>query len=265
MRAGLAAIAMASLLPGAALACIAPAHQLTQMPETAVLDPDTTGPVTGAWFDSPTTRYTHGVLGDQIEAGALFAYSDRSHNSCNMIWITLDQGHVFEDVAPRLVDLDGDGENEIIVVRSSATQGAQLAVYGDSQDGESLRLIAATPYIGRANRWLAPIGASDLDGDGVMEIAYIDRPHLAKTLRVWRYESETLTEVAAAGGLTNHRIGEDFISSGIRDCGDGSEMITANANWSRLIATRFDGETITARDLGAWSQSNLTRAMGCNL
>jgi hypothetical protein len=49
-----------------------------------------------------------------------------------------------------------------------------------------VRLLAATPHIGSANRWLAPIGAADLDGDGRVEIAYVDRPHLARTLRIWR-------------------------------------------------------------------------------
>ena len=35
---------------------------------------------------------------------------------------------------------------------------------------------------------LAPLGAADLDGDGKIELAYIDRPHLAKILRIWRFD-----------------------------------------------------------------------------
>jgi hypothetical protein len=76
--------------------------------------------------------------------------------------------------------------------------------------------------IGQRNRWLAPIGAADLDGDGRVEIAYVDRPHLARTLRVWRSRpGGTLTEIATATGLTNHRIGEAFITGGIRDARRG--------------------------------------------
>jgi hypothetical protein len=89
-----------------------------------------------------------------------------------------------------------------------------------------------------------------LDGDGKVEIAYIDRPHLAKTLRVWRYENGALTHVADFGGLTNHRIGEADIGGGIRDCGDGPEMITANADWTRVMATTFAAEKLSTRELG---------------
>ncbi len=256
-------IAVACLCAGMAQACEIPPHRTTDLPESVVFDGPEGQGLWAAWYDAPTTRYTHGVLGDTIEAGALYAYAEGAGNNCDVIGVELDGAHVFEDVAPRLADLDGDGMAEVITVRSNLTIGAQLAVYGDAGDGTTLTLLAATPFIGRRNRWLAPIGAADLDGDGVMEIAYIDRPHLARTLRIWRYEDETLTEVAAASGLTNHRIGEDFISSGIRDCGNGPEMLTANADWSRLIASRFDGVEITARDLGPYSHTALQTALAC--
>ena len=45
------------------------------------------------------------------------------------------------------------------------TQGARLAIYDETG------LVSATPYIGRSNRWLAPLGAGDLDGDGNIELA----------------------------------------------------------------------------------------------
>jgi VCBS repeat protein len=264
------AMAVAALFAGRAQACIAPPHLLTAMPETAVVEEfdGTRAGIWGAWFDGPTERYGHGVLGDGIEATILSAYSAFSANLCQTVSVVLDRDHVFEDVAPRLADLDGDGVNEIIVVRSHRRLGAQLAIYGDARDGSSLRLIATTPYIGQANRWLAPIGAADLDGDGRVEIAYIDRPHLARILRIWRFVPDgqgggELEELASMGGLTNHRIGEDFISGGIRDCGQGPEMITATTDWSRLIASRFDGQQITTRDLGPYSAAALQAAQAC--
>ena len=124
-------------------------------------------------------------------------------------------------------------------------------------------LLAANPYIGRANRWLAPIGAADLDGDGHIEIAYIDRPHLAKTLRVWRFVDGALADVTSLAGLTNHRIGEDFISSGIRDCGAGPEMITADARWQNLQVTRLADERLTTEPLTRFSQAALREALDC--
>lgn len=195
--------------------------------------------ILSAEYSAPTERYAHGILGDAIEWGALEITADTGTRR-----FTLPQDRVFEDTAPRLVDLDGDGSPEVIVVETRASEGAQLAVY------DATGKIAATPHIGRTNRWLAPIGAADLDGDGKVEIAYIDRPHLAKTLRVWRYENGALTHVADFGGLTNHRIGEADIGGGIRDCGDGPEMITANADWTRVMATTFAAEKLSTRELG---------------
>lgn len=210
--------------------------------------------ITSARYTEETSRYAHGVLGDAIEYGTL----ELTLRGGKRLAVTLPQDRVFEDIAPRLVDMDGDGAPEVIVVESSQTSGARLAIY----DENALR--AATPHIGQRNRWLAPIGAADLDGDGHVEVAYIDRPHLAKTLRVWRFQDNQLTQVASQTGLTNHRIGEDFISGGIRDCGDGHEMITVNANWSEVMATGFDGKTLSSRVLGPFkNQTSLKRALDC--
>lgn len=222
-----------------------------------------------AWFDGATTRYPHGVLGDTIEAARLHAYSEAAQTPCGDHMLTLPEELVFEDTAPRLVDLDLDGLPEIIVVQSHQRLGAQLAVYRASNDGIGMDLLATTPFIGRRNRWLAPIGAADLDGDGMMEIAYIDRPHLARTLRVWRYVpgslqgQDQLIEISALDGLTNHRIGETFISGGIRDCGGGPEMITANADWTQVMATRLTDGRLSSRPLGHWSETALAAALTC--
>ena len=37
---------------------------------------------------------------------------------------------VFEDRTPRVVDLDGDGANEVVAIRSSLSEGGGVAVYG---------------------------------------------------------------------------------------------------------------------------------------
>jgi len=147
---------------------------------------------------------------------------------------------------------------EVIVVESHAQLGAQLAIYD-----ESGTKIAATPHIGTRFRWLAPIGAADLDGDGYTEIAYIDRPHLAKTLRIWRYKEGALAEIASLPGLTNHRIGEDYISGGLRDCGETPELITASADWSRIISVTYD-KGWAKSDLGPFTgRQSVNQALQC--
>lgn len=249
-------------LAGMASACADAPVETAAMPGS-IVSVDTRAGVTTAWYEAPTTRYPHGVLGDTTEAGAL-AVRTTAGDTCRTARIILPQDEVFEDLAPRLADVDGDGTVEVVTVQSNARLGARLALFGLSPDGTQLSLYAATPNIGRRNRWLAPIGIADLDGDGAIEIAYIDRPHLARTLRVWRVADGALTQVAALEGLTNHRIGEDFISSGLRDCGTGPEILTADAAWSRLMSTRLtQGGHLETRSLGPWSQAALADALAC--
>jgi VCBS repeat protein len=216
---------------------------------------DVSRDITGASYSAPTTRYAHGVLGDEIEYGALeLQFADGSHRR-----FTLPENMVFEDLQPRLADVTGDGSPEVITVETSLTLGARLTVW--NRDGR----LASTPHIGRSNRWLAPVGAADLDGDGNIEIAYIDRPHLARILRIWRFEDGGLTEMAQQRGLTNHQIGQDFITGGIRDCDGTPEIITVNTDWSRIIASRFDGTEISSRDIGAFNgAASADRALACN-
>ena len=218
-------------------------------------------------FIEPTKRYAHGVLGDAIEWGGLeFIYQGSAqHGPYVMVSLSLPASRVFEDIQPRLIDLDQDGSFEIVVVESHKNRGAQLAVYElISQPDFALKKIASTPHIGTRFRWLAPIGAADFDDDGHIEIGYIDRPHLAKTLRLWRFKNGKLREVANLKGLTNHRIGQAEIPGGVRDCGQGPEMITANADWSQIMATTFNGRTLTARPLGPFkSNANLNQMLNC--
>ncbi|MBD3678429.1 MAG: VCBS repeat-containing protein [Rhodobacteraceae bacterium] len=215
--------------------------------------------ITWAGFSDATTRYGHGVLGDAVEAGGLRAMT-RMRGPCDLS-VILPEDRVFEDFAPRLADLDGDGRPEIIVVETQVNQGGSLAVYGLRLG--RLQKIAATPHIGRSNRWLAPVGAADLDGDGHMEIAYVDRPHLARVLMIWRFRDGELEKVAELPGLTNHRIGDDRILGGIRDCGDGPEMITATPDWRGLVATRFRGGKFETRHIGPNTPEAEQAALAC--
>ncbi|MBF9044154.1 VCBS repeat-containing protein [Rhodobacterales bacterium HKCCE4037] len=268
-RGGLFLAALLALASPAGACTVAP-HQATQMPESlSNLWPGHGGSL--AWYDGPTTRYPHGVLGDTVEATRLHAYSEAAQSICGDQSVTLPDELVFEDIAPRLADLDFDGLPEIIVVQSHQSLGAQLAIYQAANDGIGLDLVATTPFIGQRNRWLAPVGVADFNGDGQMDVAYVDRPHLARTLRVWSFVpggldgQGSLREIAALGGLTNHRIGEDFITGGVRDCGDGPEMVVANTDWTRVMAVRMADGTLDARPIAPFSASAVTEALACAL
>ncbi|PJE37733.1 hypothetical protein CVM52_05700 [Pseudooceanicola lipolyticus] len=205
-----------------------------------------------AEYGDPTGRYDHGVLGDALEWGSLTLRTGAQRSR-----ITLPPSRVFEDTAPRIVQIAPD-RRAALVVESDVEQGARLALY--DRDG----LIAATPFIGQRHRWLSPLGAADLDGDGFVEIAYIDRPHLARVLRIWRFRDGALHPVANRAGLTNHRIGQEFISGGIRACGARPEIVSVNADWSRVMLSRLVDGRIETRGAGRFAgPESLAKALRC--
>jgi hypothetical protein len=189
------------------------------------------------WADlvQPTDRYDHAVLGDALEWGGLTLTVNTCIGCAGLllsdITIALPPHRVFEDVEARVADLDGDGRSEVVVVETDLSLGASLAVYGPKGK------IAATPFIGHTHRWLAPAGIADFDGEGRVEIAYVDRPHLLAELVFVRLEGDRLVETLRLPGLTNHRIGDAVISGGLRDC-DGPELILASKDWRRVMRVR---------------------------
>ncbi len=100
-----------------------------------------------AWLAEPTKRYDHGILGDAIEAGSLVI--ERRDGTRHMVRLKDDA--VFEDLEPRLADLDGDGHDEIVVVKTYLKQGSSLAVMGMAKSKIS-RYCAGAPT---ARCWIA--------------------------------------------------------------------------------------------------------------
>lgn len=209
-------------------------------------------PPQAAYF-AEVDRYGHRVLGPTPEWAGL---------RLGRATTTLPEDRIFEDVAPRVIDVGGDCVFEALVVESDATEGAQLAVY--APDGAGLRKIAATPPIGRAFRWLAPAGAADFDGDGVLDVALVRMPHILGALELWSFRPGGLTQVATLQGVTNHRIGAEEIMGGVRDCGAGPEIVVAAFDWRSLLAIRLEEGTLQARPIAAdAAPASVAAAMAC--
>lgn len=195
------------------------------------------GDIFQAWYSRPTARYAHGVLGDAVEGGALTVETAEG----TPLELVLPETHVFEDLAPRISDLDGDGRNEVVAIRSSLTAGAAVAVYGIV--GGTLVERAATPEIGRPNRWLNIAGIADYTGAGIPAIAWVETPHIGGILKMAALVDGRLEVFDNTyPGFSNHVIGSrelglsataDFSGDGVPDL-----ALPSADRRSLVIATR---------------------------
>ena len=174
------------------------------LPENSLPDGDITTSIDGnrqAWLTGPTRRYDHAVLGDDIEAsGFRVAHGDDSKSDYQ-----LSTQHVFEDRRVRFMDLDDDGREELVAIKSGFGGGARIAAYTTGPDG--ITAFAESAAIGQGYRWLNIVSAADFDGDGKTEIAAVITPHLGAILRLFRLSAGQLLPVAEARGFSNHGIG----------------------------------------------------------
>lgn len=189
-----------------------------------------------AWLIQPTTRYVNGVLGDTVEASALRVTLANG----TMIVERAPGGSVFEDLEPRIADIDGDGREDVLVIRSTANEGASVVAYGlavNAQGRTILRELAATNPLGKPKAWLNPIGVADFDGDGRPELAVVEYPYTDGVLSFWRLQNGQFINAGRQNGFSNHKMGSTQMGMAvIRDLdGDGIQD---------LIVPSFDRKTL---------------------
>lgn len=215
-----------------------------------------------AEYRDPLDSYPHRIMGRIREKDTL--YLEDQFNTYTLTLSVQEPGHVFEDIRPHLGDLDGDGANDVAVVLTSLTQGASLAIYTIRDD--RIVKIAQTPFIGRKNRWFAQAGIGDFNGDGRNEIAFVDRPHLARVIRFYGLVGGKFQEIASAGGVTNHAIGEEFIRGGVRNCGTRDQVVVTEAATGAVMALWIDpadGQVRGERVHPATKRDGIDLAMAC--
>ncbi len=194
--------------------------------------------IAAVWLSGPTDRYDHGALGDGIEASGL----EVELKGGRRLTLTLKDPSVFEDLSPRLADLDGDGDDEVLVIRSYQDAGSALAMIEAGADG--IAIVAETPPHGFANRWLNPVGVADFDGDGVNEVALVRTPHIGGTLMLFELKDGKLVRDHAATGFSNHINGSRELGmSAVGDInGDGvPDMVIPDTALLSLRVVTFAG------------------------
>ncbi len=200
-----------------------------------------------AWLGSPTLRYPHGALGSPTHAGSLHVLVAGTNGSSQEMVLHLPLRKVFEDRVPRLVDLDGDGHDEIIVVESDALQGSALVVFGlrptskDKAAPLALVELARSPSTGSTFRWLNPVGVADFDGDGHLDVASVTTPHIGGVLTLHHYRPPLLMPYAKAMDTSNHRMGalEQSLAVIVTPAGQRPTVIVPDMTQRALHALRW--------------------------
>ena len=99
--------------------------------------------IAAARFEVADTSYPHRIMGRIPERRVLAARDAAGRETRLDPRRGPEPSHVFEDISPRLVEADGDGATDAVVVESSPEVGAQLAIY--SLRRGALVKSAATP------------------------------------------------------------------------------------------------------------------------
>lgn len=168
------------------------------------------------WLGTPTMRYPHKALGASTHAGSLHVLLGTAEGKFQEIVHELPFNRVFEDRLPRMVDLDGDGRDEIILIESDALRGSATVVYSVQiaknakgvDKKPSLVEMARSAQTGSTFRWLNPVGVADFDGDGKLDIASVITPHIGGLLTLYHYAPPNLEPFAQAMDTSNHRMGD---------------------------------------------------------
>ncbi len=213
-----------------------------------------TGDIVEAVLVGPTARYRHFVLGSRHEASGVRIRTAAGRS----LELMLPDDSVFEDREPRIVDLDGDGRNEILLVHSRQDTGSALAVLG-LRDG-ALRIIAETPGNGGPQRWLNPAGTGHFFDRKGLQIALVRMPHAVGRLEFWGFDGAALRLLGSLPDISNHRIGSrnQLMSAVILGIGHALDTLAVPAFDRRSVrfATVRDGAPVVASSVALRGQAD---------
>ena len=186
-------------------------------------------------------RYTHGIMGDRLEAATLLVLEAREGKIQLLARIDLPGEDVYEGIAPFWADIDGDGVEDLVTTVANGSLGARLRAY--IWDGASIRQEIDGPAIGRGKRWRHQLTAGPFAADGSIEIAAVRTPHLAGEMEFFRLGDGALELAASFPGVTTHAIGSrnlDQTAAGDFN-GDGApEVLALDKRRRSILAIQRD-------------------------
>jgi hypothetical protein len=208
-------------------------------------------------LSDPTTRYGHGVVGDEFEAESITLVETLPSPHISLR-LEIESQRVIEGIAPIWADLDGDGVREIIVTESETEQGARIVAY----DEQGTR-VATGPGIGTAFRWRHQLAVAPFGPDGELELASVLTPHIGGVVEFYQMRGDELEIVAEVPGYSSHTIRSRNLDRAIAGDLDGDgyvELLVPDQAQEFLGAIRRtnDGaETAWSIPLGGRLNTNL--------
>jgi hypothetical protein len=200
--------------------------------------------VAWVWLASPTLRYPHRALGSPVHAGSVHALVRSRSGQWVLVERTLPLNRVYEDRVPRIVDLDRDGSEEIVLIEADLLKGAALVVLGieHTPRGPVLTERAHGPFVGSSFRWLNPVGVADFDQDGHLDLASVVTPHIGGVLQLLHVRPGSLVPFASVMDVSNHRMGalEQELAVIVQMAGKRPTVIVPDMSRRALHALRWD-------------------------
>ncbi|MDH5544969.1 MAG: hypothetical protein OEZ43_05215 [Gammaproteobacteria bacterium] len=130
-----------------------------------------------AVLTGPTLRYAHQVLGNEHENAASITIVETSPALKVLSKIDVPSNDVIEGNPLIWVDVDGDGQRELVTTVSNITQGARVVVY--KEDGT---VLSQSAPIGSAYRWRHQVAVAPFGGGTEQQLVSVYIPHLGPVL-----------------------------------------------------------------------------------
>ena len=198
-------------------------------------------------LSKPSTLYTHGVLGDKLEATVITIIDADALSTSE---IAIKDGDVIEGLSPIWVDLNADGSREIIVTQSNEQTGARIVVY--NEDGS---VLAESDPIGKKFRWLHQLAAAQFIPGGNLEIALVQTPHIGGILKILKLEGDKLINAAELPGYSTHSIGSRNLDT----------ALAADLNGDGIVEILLPNQAHTSLHVVQWKDGNLVEVWSSDL
>jgi len=194
-------------------------------------------------LSEPTRAYTHGVLGDEVEAGSVASVDAEAGRMQRRL--VPPSGTVIEGRSAMLADLGG--EPAIVVTASDAQAGARLVAFGIDSEWQ-----ATGPPVGGGYRWRHQLAVAPFGPGDEQTVAVVKTPHIGGVAEFYRRDGQTLRVAASdAGGYQTHEIGSRTLGGALagRFAGDNRWLLVVpDRHRENLLALDWreagNGETV---------------------